>query len=72
MKLRKGRSAGQGRSTYRRRPMVVTQRANGGKLIQTYTLDQGAGLMIISTQASGERLDGPIELRFVFDAEAGR
>jgi hypothetical protein len=35
------------------RLMVVTQRANGGKLIQTYTLDQGAGLMIISTQITG-------------------
>jgi hypothetical protein len=52
--------------------VVVTQRANGSKLIQTYTLDQGAGHMIISTQAPGERLDRPIELRFVYDAEAGR
>jgi len=52
--------------------LIVTQRANGGKLIQTYTHDQGAGQMIISTQAPGERLDRPIELRFVYDAEAGR
>jgi len=28
--------------------------------------------MIISMQAPGERLDRPIELRFVYDAEAGR
>jgi len=33
--------------------LVVTQRANGGKLLQTYTLDQGAGRMIISTQITG-------------------
>jgi len=33
--------------------IVVTQRANGSKLIQTYTLDQGAGHMIISTQGAG-------------------
>jgi hypothetical protein len=33
--------------------VVVTQRANGSKLIQTYTLDQGAGHMIISTQIPG-------------------
>jgi len=52
--------------------LIVTQRANGGKLIQTYTLDQGAGHMIISTQITGQRLDRPIELRFVYDAEAGR
>jgi hypothetical protein len=49
----------------------VTQRANGSKLIRTYTLDQGAGNMIISTQAPPGRLDRPIELRFVYDAEAG-
>jgi hypothetical protein len=52
--------------------MVVTQRANGGKLVQTYTLDQGAGHMIISTQITGQRLDRPIELRFVYEAEAER
>jgi hypothetical protein len=52
--------------------LVVTQKANGGKLIQTYTLDQGAGQMIISTQITGQRLDRPIELHFVYDAEAGR
>jgi hypothetical protein len=52
--------------------VVVTQRANGGKLIQTYTLDRGAGQMIISMQITGQRLDRPIELRFVYDAEAGR
>ena len=50
--------------------VVVTQRANRGKLIQTYTLDQGAGHMIISTQAPPGRPDRPIELRFVYDAEA--
>jgi hypothetical protein len=33
--------------------VVVTQRANGGKLIQAYTLDQGAGHMIVSTQITG-------------------
>jgi hypothetical protein len=52
--------------------LVVTQRANGGKLIQTYTLDQGAGHMIVSTQITGQRLDHPIELLFVYDAEAAR
>src|SRR5262245_15572341 len=52
--------------------VVVTQRANGGKLIQTYTLDHGAGHLIVSTQITGQRLDRPIELRFVYDAEAGR
>jgi hypothetical protein len=52
--------------------VVVTQRANGGKLVQTYTLDQGAGHMIISTQLTGQRLDRPIELRFVYDAEVER
>ena len=52
--------------------VVVTQRANGSKLIQTYTLDQGAGHMIISTQITRERLDRPNESRFVYDAEAGR
>src|SRR5262252_4758825 len=36
--------------------VVVTQRANGGKLIRTYTLDQGAGHMIISIQAPGDAL----------------
>ena len=52
--------------------VVVTQRANGGKLIQTYTLDQGDGHMIISMQIIGQRLDHPIELRFVYDAESER
>jgi hypothetical protein len=33
--------------------VVVTQRANGSKLIQTYMLDQGAGHLIISTQITG-------------------
>jgi len=33
--------------------VVVTQRANGSKLMQTYTLDQGAGNMIISTLGAG-------------------
>ena len=36
-----------------RKKTIVTQRANGGKLIQTYTPDQGAGHMIISTQITG-------------------
>jgi hypothetical protein len=52
--------------------VVVTQRANGGKLIQNYTLDQGDGHMIISMRIIGQRLDHPIELRFVYDAEAER
>jgi len=33
--------------------VVVTQRANGSKLIQTYMLDQGVGHLIISTQITG-------------------
>ncbi len=52
--------------------VVVTQRANGGKLTQTYSLDRGGRRMIVLTQIAGQRLDRPIELRFVYDAESGR
>jgi len=52
--------------------VVVTQRANGGKLTQTYTLGQGGEQMIVLIQIAGQRLDRPIEIRFVYDAEAGR
>lgn len=52
--------------------VVVTQRANGGKLTQTYSLESGGRQMIVSTQITGQRLDRPIELRFVYDAEAGQ
>src|SRR5215510_14563066 len=51
--------------------VVVTQRANGGMLTQTYTLERGGRRMIISTLIASQRLDRPIEMRFVYDAEAG-
>jgi hypothetical protein len=50
--------------------VVVTQRANGGKLTQTYSLERGGRQMIVSTQITGQRLDRPIEIRLVYDAEA--
>lgn len=50
--------------------VVVTQRANGGKLTQTYSLGRGGRQMIVLTQITGQRLDRPIEIRLVYDAEA--
>jgi hypothetical protein len=52
--------------------VVVTQRANGGKLTQTYSLAEGDEQMIVLIQIAAQRLDRPIEMRFVYDAEAGR
>ena len=52
--------------------VVVTQRANGGKLTQTYSLEPGGKRMIVLTRIAGQRLEQPIELRFVYDAESGR
>ena len=52
--------------------VVATQRANGGKLTQTYSLERGGRRMIVSTQIASQRLDRPIEMRFVYDAEAER
>lgn len=50
--------------------VVETQRANGGKLTQTYSLDQDGGQMVVLMQIADQRLGRPIELRFVYDAEA--
>ena len=52
--------------------VVVTQRTNGGKLTQTYSLERGGRRMNVFMQITGQRLDRPIEMRFVYDAEAGR
>jgi hypothetical protein len=52
--------------------VVVTQRTNGGKLTQTYSLGEGGAQMIVLFQIAGQRLDRPIEMRFVYDADAGR
>jgi hypothetical protein len=52
--------------------VVVTQRANGAKLTQTYTLGEGGEQMIVLIQIAGQRLERPIEIRFVYDAESGR
>jgi hypothetical protein len=54
------------------RLVVVTQRANGGKLTQTYSLGEGGPQMIVLIQIASQRLDRPIEMRFVYDADAGR
>jgi hypothetical protein len=48
--------------------IVVNQRAKGMKSTQTYTLAQGGRQMIVSTQITHPRLDRPIELRLVYDA----
>ena len=52
--------------------VVVTQRANGGKLTQTYSLEEGGERMFVLIQIAGQRLDRPIEMRFVYDADARR
>ncbi|HEY6401135.1 MAG TPA: hypothetical protein VI479_06985 [Blastocatellia bacterium] len=52
--------------------VVVTQRANGGKLTQTYSLGEGGEQMTVLIQIASQRLDRPIEMRFVYDADAGR
>ena len=52
--------------------VVVTQRAGGGKLTQTYTLGENGEQMTVVIQIAGRRLDRPIDMRFVYDAEEGR
>ncbi len=54
------------------RLVVETKRLNGGKVTQTYALGEGGEQMIVLTQIVSQRLNRPIELRFVYDAEAGR
>jgi hypothetical protein len=48
--------------------VVVSQTAKGGKLTQTYSLEQGGAQMIVLMKISDQRLGQPIELRFIYDA----